>query len=227
MPVKVDEVVEDGKGLDQAMGNHKDVILAKGEGQKKRDKLEAAVNDLVRKNTAQVNAQNALEQRTKDQDEVMRAALENISQVQNAAKSAFEGDKIKQKEFKIGTSKPTAVKGMITFLDYFTGIVQKYSDILLANGMTQSDIDEVSAVYAKLVTADAIQENAKKLRNAATKTRDAALASLKRTIGATRSYAKVVFKNDKAALEEFKSISRARGRSRTKPPGSSTGQPQG
>ena len=226
MPVKVDDVVEDGKGLDQAMGNHKDMIIEKGEGQKKWDKLRAAIDDLVKKNSAQVSAQTVMEQRTKEQDDAMRAAQEIVSQVQNAARSEFEGDRTKLKEFKIGTARPTAVKGMITLLDYFTGLVQKYSDVMLANGMTQDDLAAVSTVYARLVTADAVQENAKRLRNAATKTRDTALVSLKRTIGATRSYAKVVFKNDKAALEEFKSISRARGRSRTKPSGSSTGQAQ-
>ena len=43
MPVKVDFVLEDASGVGQAMDNHMDIIITRGDGQKKRDKLKADI----------------------------------------------------------------------------------------------------------------------------------------------------------------------------------------
>lgn len=212
MPAKVDEVLQNANGLKRAVDNHEDVIISRAEGQKKRDKLDADIQDLATKNSAQAAAQFAMEQRTRDQDSAMRNASVTVTFFQNAARSAFT-NRVTLKEFKIGANKPSSVKAMVTLLAYLTGVVLKYRAELLANGVTEEDITSLSTVYANLIAADAVQENAKKLRNAATKSRDASLSTLIKTMASTRAYAKVIFKDDKAALEEFKPISRGRGKS--------------
>ncbi len=114
-----------------------------------------------------------MEQKTQAKNGAIQSAQDVITQIQEAAKSAFPGDKVKAKEFRIGVEKPKSAKELITLLDYLTGVVQKYSDVLIQNGMTQDDIANVSTVYANLIAADAVQKNAAKLRNAATATRTA------------------------------------------------------
>ncbi len=48
MPVEVDNLLEQAEGLTQALNNHKDVITAKGNGQKKIDDLARATKILSR-----------------------------------------------------------------------------------------------------------------------------------------------------------------------------------
>lgn len=216
MPVKVDDVLEQAKGLGQALDNHKAVIITKGNGQKKIDDLNSSYQNLIKNNSSQVAAETFMEQKTQEKNNAIQAGLGVVTQIQEAAKSAFEGDKVKEKEFRIGADKPQSAKGLTTLLDYLTGVVQKYSDVLIANGMTQDDIANVSTVYANLIAADAVQKNAAKLRNAATEARDSALAALKTKITATRNFAKVAFKGDQAALEEIKPIPNTRAKG--KPP---------
>ncbi len=218
MPVKVDNAIDEAVGLAKGIDNHPDVISARSDGKQKMDKLHADTADLVNKNSAQKAAQMTAEQKTKEQDDLMKDAERAVTQIQNAAKSAFPGKEVTLKEFKVGMNKPNSVKAMIALLAYLAGGVQKYSEDLLANGLTQDDITNLSNLYAILVGAEAAQENAKKLRNAATAIRDAAAAKLRETVSATRSYLKAVFKDDPAALEEFKSIVKARGKATPKPP---------
>lgn len=218
MPVLVDNIIDGAHGLGVAMENHKDIIAAKANGQKKKEKLQADIEELLRRNSVQMRAQSEMEQKTQAEHELIRVAQRAITQVQNAARSAFRRDKAKLREFKIGTQKPETAKGMITMLEYFTRVVQEYTEVLLANGMSEEDIANVSALYSEMIAAEASQENAKKLRNAATAARDKALSTLRETVTATRSFLKAAFRNDPAALEEFKPISRSRGKSRPAPP---------
>jgi len=219
MSKKVNDALVQAEGASQAMNNNKGLLIAKG-GQKKMDQLEFVRQDLVKKNSTQVAAETAMEQKTAAQDQAVRDAHDAISQLQEAAKSAFTGDKVKLKEFSVGIDKPENAKGTITLLDYLTGVAQKYHDDLVENGMTDEDITNLSTIYAALVAANAVAENAKKLRNAATETRDASLAALKKTINATRNFAKAALKGNKAALEEFKPIPKGRGKRKggTPPP---------
>ena len=103
-----------------------DTLIAKG-GQTKKDSLTSSYQDLIKKNSAQVAAETIMEQKTKAQDDALKAGHEVISQTQEAAKSAFPNDTVKLKEFRVGTKKPDTAKGTITMLDYLTGVVQKYS----------------------------------------------------------------------------------------------------
>ncbi len=219
MPVIVDNVLEDAGGAGKAMDNHIDIIIARG-GQKKRDNLAAGITSLTKLNTGQIKAQDFLDTKTREQDEWMVQANSVLGSIRNAAKSASKDpeNKINLTTFKIGVDTPQSVKAMTSWLDYFSGVVVENHDVLLANGMTEEEIASVGTLYASLIAANAAQENAKKLRNAATERRDYAAKALQQTVSGIRDFAKNVFKNDKAALEEFKPIPKGRGRGKNKPP---------
>ena len=216
MPVIVNDVLEQAEGLAKALDNHKDQITSKGNGQKRIDDLNSTQQDLIKANSSQVAAETFMQQKTSEKSDAIQAAKDAIALVDDAAKSAFEGDKTTLKEFRMGVAKPKSEEGWVTFLDYMTGPVQKHRDDLIANGLTPDDIANVSTVYANLVAAIAVQKNAAKVRNAATKSRDAAVSALSTKITATRNFAKVALKDDKGALEEIKPI-KTGGRKTSKP----------
>jgi hypothetical protein len=85
---------------------------------------------------------------------------------------------------------------------------QKYNSELLGGGLTDDSLANVSKVYAELVAADAIQENAKKLRTIATEARDEAESALREEVFKMRKFAAARFVNDKAKLNEFTSVLR-------------------
>ncbi len=221
MPIEVDDVVQDANAFRTGpMEKYKAELAAKGYSEARVGKFDAALDDLLKKDAAQKAAQAALLQKTQDQEVAIDASIAMITKFQNAAKAAFGRDKVRLKEFKVGTDKPRNVGRLVTMLEYFTGLAGKYSVELLANGLTQDDLSELSTVYGALVAADASQENAKKLRNASTVTRDAALSVLKEEIFKARKLAQVVFAKNKAVLEEFKPIPKGRGKAAPKPPAS-------
>ena len=82
--------------------------------------------------------------------------------------------------------------------------------------MLADDVANFPKVYSNLVAAIAAQENATKVRNGATKSRDAAVA-LSKKITVTRNFAKAALKGNKAALEEIKPIKKGRGKGGTTP----------
>lgn len=219
MPVTVDYVTEDANSVGKAMDNHIELIKTRGSGQKKRDDLAAAIANLTQLNTGQINSQNFLDIKTKEQNSLMGKAQDLIMGIRKAAKSASKesGGNVNLKVFRIGTDVPHSVKAMTSMLDYYSDVVVEHHDMLIANGMTEEEIAGVPALYASLVAADAAQENAKKLRNNATERRDKAARDLQQIVSGIRSYAANVFKNDRAALEEFKPIPKGRGRAKSKP----------
>jgi len=214
MPVKIDYVLEDANVFKKATDNHTDVISISGDGQKKQAALAAGISNLTSLNTAQIMAENFVGQKTAEQNTLMQNADDLLTEIQNAAKSASKdkSNNISLKVFKIGTDKPDTVKGMTSWLDYFSDVVVQYHDILAANGMTGDDIAGVHTLYVSLVASNAAQENAKKLRNAATARRDNAATALQQTVAGMRSYVKNVFKGDPSTLEEFKPIPKGRGK---------------
>lgn len=216
MPVKVDNILQNASVIDFAMGNHMDVLNTRGDGQKKRDALKAAIRNLISLNGAQMNAQNFMERKTHEQDELLKQAGGLVAQIQNSAKSAArdKGNNVNLKMFKVGMDKPRSVKGMTALLDYFSDVVVQYHDILIANGMSEEDIASVLELYASLIAVDATQENAKKLRSAATARRNEAAVELQRMLAGIRNYATTVFKGNNAALEEFKPIPKGRGKAK-------------
>jgi hypothetical protein len=225
MPVRVDYVLEDASGVGKAMDNHIEIIKTRGNGQKKRDSLAEGIANVTKLNSDQMRAQNFLDNKTSEQNDLMQQATKVITGIHNAAKSAAKDpdNRINLKVFKVGVDTPQSVKGMTSMLDYFSGVVAEHHDVLVANGMTEEDIASVPALYASLIGGNAAQENAKKLRNGATERRDDAAKALQQTITGIREYAKNVFKDDPAILEEFKPIPKGRGKGKNKPPNSSGG----
>ncbi len=218
MPIVVDDVVQDSKALRATVETHKEELAAKGYGESKVKNLDNSIDNLLKKDAAQKTAQTDLLQRTSGQDTAMNAAFKMITKIQNAAKAAYGRDQVKLKLFKVGDEKPKTVGKMLTTLEYFTGIIGKYSTDLISNGLLQDDISNLSTIYANVVAADAAQENAKKLRNASTETRDAAAEDLKQELFKLRKFAQAAFDGNKALLEEFKPIKRGRGKAAPAPP---------
>jgi hypothetical protein len=115
------------------MERYKDEFSERGYGEARVSKFDAALEDVLKKDAAQKSAQAVMQQRTQEQNETVEKALMMITMVQNAAKAAFGRDTVRLKEFKVGTEKGRSVKRLITMLEYFTGVVQKYSAELMAN----------------------------------------------------------------------------------------------
>jgi len=218
MPVKVDNALVQSEGLGKALDNHKEAIVTKGNGQKRIDDLNSSHQNLVKTNSSQISAQTKMEGRTTEKNNAVQAVKDAVASVDNAAKSAFENEPAKLKEFRIGVTKPKTDQAWVAYMDYMTGPVHANSDALIANGMTAEDVENFPTLYANLVAAIAAQKNATKVRNAATDTRDAALRDLNNKISATRNFARVALKGDKTALEEIKPIKKGRGKGGKTPP---------
>ncbi|HUI29003.1 MAG TPA: hypothetical protein VLX91_02210 [Candidatus Acidoferrales bacterium] len=203
----------ESEGLGKALDNHKDIIITRGNGQKRIDDLISSHDNVVKSNSSQIASETQLQDRTAEKNDAVKSVKDAVALVDEAAKSAFEDDPAKQKEFRIGAVKPKSDEGWVTYMDYMTGPVHMNSDALIANGMTADDVANFPMLYANLVAAIAAQKNAAKVRNAATKTRDAAVRALGKKITTTRNFAKAAFKGNAAALEEIKPIKIPRGRS--------------
>ncbi len=217
MPVKVDEVVQDVKVTRASMETNKGALAAKGYGPNRVAKFDTLQADLSAKTSAQNRAQDTLAQRTKDQNNMMAAAAEIITRLQDAASSAYGKGSPTLKEFRVGVNKPRSVGKMETTLEYLTGVAAEHASDLIANGFSQEDIDEISTIYGKLVAADTVQENAKKIRNTATEARDEALAAMKAEMFKLRKFVNGAFSKDKAMIEQFKAVKRGRGKAAAKP----------
>jgi len=216
MPVKVDRELLQSQGLTQALDNYKIIITANGNGQKRMDDLASSQQSLMTASSSQIAAESILDQRTLAKNSAIQSAKDAVASVDEAAKSAFEDDPATQKTFRIGVVKPKSDEGWVTYLNYLTVPVHVNADALIANGMSADDVANFPNVYSNLVAAIAAQKNSKKVRNAATTTRDAALSALKKKVAATRNFAKAALKGNKAALEEIKPI-KSGGRKSSKP----------
>lgn len=218
MAEKVDLLLQDAQALRSVVEKYKTEFSERGYGDSRIAAFDAAIANVLSLDSAQKSAQETLRQKTEEQDDTMERGYAIIVLTQNAAKASYGRDKVALKEFRIGVDRPRGVKDMITTLEYFTGVVQRHSVDLLANGMAQSDAAELSNAYAALVAADAVQENAKKLRNAATATRDKAVKTLDEEVFKARKFAKARFAGDNAKLEEFKPIARTGGKKKKEEP---------
>jgi hypothetical protein len=227
MPVKVDHTLQDGGNVGQAMDNHMEIIITSGGGQKKRDNLRVSLANVAKLNKDQIKAEDFLDGKTKEQKALMLQADILITAVWNAAKSAAKekDNDINLKKFKVGTDKPHSVTAMSALVDYLSDVVVEYHDVLVANGMREDEITSLPALFAALVASEAAQENAKKLRKAATGRRDNAARELQATITGIREYAKNVFKNSPDILEEFKPIKRGGKNKKNPPPPAPSGEP--
>ncbi len=221
MAVIVNYVVQQAKAFLTGIANHAAQFAAKGFGAERTKRLEDKVADLEKKDTEQKDAEKLLGDLTDEQNNLAAQALEIIRSAQNAGQSALGKTPATDKEFMIGKIKGTNVTKLLEALRYFVGLGLKYHDQLIANGMSEEDIESIGTLYGTLTTADAKQENQKKLRNNATETRNDSEKALNDEIFRTKKFVKTAFKNDKAIQEEFKPIKRGGGGGGKKPPASS------
>ena len=209
MPITIDQLIEDAQALRTAISKYETVLEQKGFDKARRDEFDAAIQDALAKDSEQKKANKTLEQFTQAQEKAIDDALAAISLLQNAAKSAYGDDKAKLKEFVVGEKKQRNASTLRTTLEYLEGVAQKYTAVLLKNGMAQQDIAGIPTVCDALTNADKVQENAKKVRNAATKVRDKAEHALQDVVYKARKFALAAFSKEPEKAEEFKKISRA------------------
>jgi hypothetical protein len=217
MPVSLDQLIEDAQTLRKAITKYESILEQKGFDKNRRDEFDQALQEAVAKDSEQKEASNVLARHTQAQEKAIDDSLATINLVQNAAKSAFGNDKAMLKEFSVGAKKQRSASSLRTMLEYLIGIAQKNKAVLLKNGMTQEDIDSIQATCDGLTQADEVQENAKKVRNAATKVRDKAADKLENIVFKTRKFALAAFSKDLEKAEEFRKITRASKRGSPEP----------
>jgi hypothetical protein len=221
MPISLDQLIEDAQTLRNPITKYQTILEQKGFDKARRDELDAAIQEVIAKDSAQKEANKSLDQLTQAQEKAIDDGLAVIVLMQNAAKSAFGDDKAKLKEFGVGEKKRRNASTLRTTLEYMNGVAVKYKAVLLKNGMTQQEIDSIPTICNALAQADEIQENAKKVRNAATKARDKAAEVLEKVVYKARKFALAAFSKELEKAEEFKKIARSKKRgsgSDTSPP---------
>lgn len=211
MAVKIDYLLQDCEALMIAVGNHRSAMEASGFTEANYTAFTDAKANLIAKELAQQNAVKLVNDKTKEQDEAIRAVADLIRRIKSAAKSAYGKDERNLALFKIGDAVPTSVKKLRTVCEYTAALVLEKSELLKQNGLTQEDIDALNSSYGTLVAVDASQENAKKMQVAATLAREEAAKKLKDRMFRIRNFAKACFAKNKEILVEFKPVPKGGG----------------
>ena len=211
MSEKIDYLVQDNAALLEAIDGNRAAMDAKGFTDARYTALVSAKDDLIQKEAAQQRAVKLVVEKTAAQNDSIKSVAGIIQQIKEAAKSAFGKDPAKLRLFKVGDKIPGSVKSLRSVTEYITQLALEYHDTLLANGLTQEDIDALNSSYGLLVSTDASQENAKKLQATATAVRNDAADKLKDLMLRTRSFAKSCFAKNPEILLQFKPIPKGKG----------------
>ncbi len=181
--------------------------------------LKAEIETCSLNNTLQQRAVQTVDDLTNIQNIKLEKAFTLIRKVQNGAKAEFgEEDKVRMREFHVGSKIPNTVKGINAELEYLKTPAQAHLAELGKHGITDATIALLGTSSVDLTKADAEQENAKKLRKNATKARDAAVDDLKKLMRKVRSSAKSVFEDSPEILTEFEPIPAGRSAGKTEAP---------
>ena len=227
MAALVDYVVQDCEALFKAIDENRTAMSSKGFNEGKYNALLNAKDDLILKEAAQQKAVKLVEDKTAAQNETVQRVIKVIQKIKDAAKSGFGKDERHLKIFKVGDAIQASVKKLRPLCEYFAGIVLEYNDILIANGMDQTDIDAFHSSYGDLVAVDATQENSKKLQMTSTMNRNNSLKKLQEEMFKVRSFAKSCFSGNPEIVLQFKPIPKGAGRKgegNTPPPDGQPGQ---
>lgn len=212
MAQKINYLVQDSDALYKAITNHRAAMEAKGFTEERLSTFVSAKENLKLKEVAQQNAVKFTEDKTAEQNALMKNIHDAIINLRNAAKSAYLENPQKLNIFQIGETIPASVTKMRPMCEYLTGVITAESAVLLKNGLTQEDLDVLGTSYNDLKATDADQENAKKLENAALKVRDKAEADLRKQVTKTRKFALACFAKSPEILVEFEPIPKGRGK---------------
>jgi hypothetical protein len=211
MAIKIDYQLQDCDALDRAIYNNRSAMAAKGFSDSTYTALIDAKENLKIKEAAQQKAVKLAEDKTVEQNLSITEVTDLIKKIRNAARSSYGNDERNLKLFKIGELIPGSVKKLRPLCEYLSGLILEKQEILLQNGLTQEDIDELHSAYGKIVSVDASQENAKKLQAAATLMRDDASAKLKDKMFRVRNFANACFAKNPEILLQFKPIPKGGG----------------
>ncbi|MFA6599140.1 MAG: hypothetical protein WCS69_15560 [Ignavibacteriaceae bacterium] len=212
MAQKINYLVQDSDALLKAITNHRAAMEEKGFTEERLSTFVSAKDNLKLKEAAQQKAVKFKDDKTAEQDVLMKNIHAAIVSLRNAAKSAYIDNPQKLNIFQIGETIPTSVIKMRPMCEYLTGVIAAESAVLLKNGLSQADLDILGTSYNNLITADADQENAKKLQNAALLVRDKAAAVLREQVTKTRKFALACFAKSPEILVEFEPIPKGRGK---------------
>ena len=218
MTAKIDYLVQDSTALLQAIDGNRAAMDAKGYTETRYTALVNAKDDLIQKEAAQQRAVKLVVEKTAAQNDSIKSVAGIVQQIKEAAKSAFGKDPAKLKLFKVGDKIPNSVKSLRSVTEYTMQLALEYHDTLLANGITQDDIDALNSSYGLLISTDASQENAKKLQATATAVRNGSADKLKDLLQRTRSFAKSCFAKSPEILLQFKAIPKGRASAPAEPP---------
>ncbi len=211
MAKSVDYDLQDASTLINRVEENREALTQKGYSSAKEDALKAAFNEAKQKNGTQLKAVKLVNEKTGEQNNAFDIFLKLIVKIQSAAKSALGNNSGALNKYRVGEKQPTTVKKLLSWGEYFTSVLLEDDEILLANGLTQTDLTDFSAAYSNVASADTTQESAKKLQAAATIARDAAVKKLKDQVFKTRSFVKAAFGGNDEMLIQFKPIPKGRG----------------
>ncbi len=207
----IDYLLEDAAALFQTIEETRQLLAGKGFTADKEADLRSAYEEAKQKTAAQIKAAKLVQDKTGEQNRTFTLLDEYIVKVQNAAKSAYGNEKSILKKFRVGEKKANTCKALATWGEYFTGLIMDYEEVLLKNGLVQTDIAEFENRYQTFLGADAAQESAKKLKVVATMARDKASEKLKDRLNRFRSFIKSAFSSDKEIRVKFAPIPKGRG----------------
>lgn len=211
MAVKIDFLIQDFGALILAVDANRTAMDAKGFTEASYTTLTTANENLMQKEAAQQKAVELVSDKTAEQNQAIENVTALIKRIRSAAKSAYGNDARNLKLFKCDERIPASIMKLRPMCEYLTGLVLEKHEVLVQNGLTQADIDELNSAYGNLVAADASQENAKKLQVTATLTRDEAAEKLKDKMFRVRNFAQACFAKNPEILLQFKPIPKGAG----------------
>lgn len=201
---ELNTTVDKAQDLFVTAKKHPKTADANGISDSATTKLETAIADTTAKNVAQLRAAKTSQEMTAAQDASMANASALYTATLNAAKAAYEEDNPqKLRRYPIGEEKIDTVKDMKSSLKYLLSIVAEDSADLLANGLTQSDIDSFPTLIDGLTKADTDQRSAQKDQKKATAARNASELKLKAAMRRVENQARSAFAKQKDVLAEF------------------------
>ena len=211
MAVKVNYVAQDSDALLLAINNHRSAMDAKRFSNAVYTNFISAKENLRVKEVAQQTAVKTAEDKTALQDFYISEINRTIKVIRKAVRSAYEENAQKLSLFRVDDTIPKTVKGLRPMCEYLIKVTSEDSEVLLENGLVESDITDLGTFLAGLIAADAGQENTKQLQVAATKARDNAAKELKALCLKIRNFADACFSKNPEILLEFKPVSKGRG----------------
>ncbi len=210
MSKKVDHTLEDAAALLSSINENRAALTEKGMTAEKEALVSGAYDTAKQKNNYQLKAVKLVNEKTIEQNSAFDELLAFIVKIQSAAKAAFGNDKAPLKKFRVGDVQPRTVKSILTWGEYFQGLLLEHGDDLTGNGLLADDMPAFSTCYQKLSGVDSTQESGKNSQQAATTARDEALDKLKIELKKFRSFIKAAFAGDKGMQQKFSAIPEGR-----------------